>query len=134
MYGSRNDAQKFFKNSSKPSASSCRDERGNLVTDAQRVLRLWRHYFSTVLRGESDINAASREDSEPAPIDDYGVEIPPPNHNEVRVVIQRLKNNEAAGSDGLPAELFKAGGDELVRSMFKNLFFLNREIFINLYN
>ena len=45
MYRSRNDAQKFFKNVKsltegfKPSASFCRDERGNLVTDAQRVLR-----------------------------------------------------------------------------------------------
>ena len=41
----------------------------------------------------------------------------PPSHNEVRVAIQRLKNKKAAGPDGLPAELFKAGGDELVSSM-----------------
>ena len=45
----------------KPGASSCRDERGNLVTDAQEVQRLWRHHFSTLLRG--DINAATREDT-----------------------------------------------------------------------
>ena len=93
------------------------DERDNLVTNAQGVLRLWRHTFSTVLRSEGDINVATREDSEPAPIDDDGVEIPPPSHNEVRVAIQRLKNNKAAGTNGLPSELFKAGGDELVRSM-----------------
>ena len=40
MYRSSNDAQKFFKNVKrlregfKPGASSCRDKRGNLVTDA----------------------------------------------------------------------------------------------------
>ena len=56
---------------------------------------------------------------EKTPIDDDGVEIPPPSHNEVRVALQRLKNNKAAGTDGLPAELFKAGGDDLVRSMHK---------------
>ena len=28
---------------------------------------------------------------------------------------QRLKNNNAARPDGVPAEFFKAGGDELVR-------------------
>ena len=38
-------------------------------------------------------------------------------HNEVRVAIQRLTNNKAAEPNGLPAELLKAGGNELVRSM-----------------
>ena len=38
-----------------------------------------------LLRVEGDISADSREDSEPAPIDDDGVKIPPPSHNEVRV-------------------------------------------------
>ena len=98
-----------------PGASSCRNERGSLVTDEQGALRS--HHFSTLLRGDGDINAATREDSEPAPIDDNGVEIPPLNYNEVRVAIQRFKNNKAAGPDGLPAELFKAIDDELVRSI-----------------
>ena len=59
----------------------------------------------------------TREDSEPPPINDNGVEIPTPSRNEVRFAIQRLKNNKAAGPEGLPAELFNAGGDELVRSI-----------------
>ena len=72
------------------------------MTDARGVLRLWRHHFSTLLRGEGDINAEkTREDCEPAPIDYDGVAIPPPSHNEVRVAVQRLKNNKAAGPDGL---------------------------------
>ena len=67
----------------KPAASSCRDERSNLVTDAQGMLRLCRHYFSTLLRGDGEIKSATRDkDSEAAPIDDDGVEMPPPNHNE----------------------------------------------------
>ena len=103
MYRSRNDAQK----------------RSNLVTDAKGVLRLWGHRFSTLLRGEGDINAANGEDSEPAPNDDNGVEIPPPSHNDVRVAIQRLKNNKTVWPDLLPAEVFKAGGNELVRSMHR---------------
>ena len=95
-----------------------RCERGNLVKDAQGVLKLWGHHFSTLLRGEG----ATREDSEPPPIDDDEVEIPPPSHNEVRVAIRRLKNNKAAGSDGLPVELFKAGSDELVSSMHQLIY------------
>ena len=89
-----------------------------------------------IIAGDGVINSATREHSEPAPIDDDGVEIPPlredskpapidgdgvkippPSHNEVRVAIQRLKNNKVAGPDALPTEFFKAGGDELVRSM-----------------
>ena len=56
-------------------------------------------------------------DSEPSPIDNDGVEIPPPSHNKIKVAIQRLKNNKTAGPVGFPAELFKAGGDDLVRSI-----------------
>ena len=41
--------------------------------------------------------------------------VAPPDREEVAVAIQRLKLNKASGYDGLPAELFKAGGDELVR-------------------
>ena len=61
--------------------------------------------------------SASREDSELAPIDDDGLEIPLPSHNELRVAIQRLKNNKAAGCEVLRAELFKTRDDELVRSL-----------------
>ena len=50
------------------------------------------------------------------------VETPPPSHNELRVAIQRHKNNKTAGPDGLPAELFKAGGDELIRSMHQLIY------------
>ena len=57
---------------------------------------------------EGDIYSATREDSESAPIHDDGVEMPPPSHNEFRVVIQRLKHNKAAGPEGLSAKLFEA--------------------------
>ena len=74
------------------------------MTDAQAVLTLRMQNFSTLLRGDGNINSATRKDSVPAPIDDDGVEMPPPSHNEVRVAIQRLKTNKVAGHDGLPAE------------------------------
>ena len=65
----------------KPGASSCGDDRGNLLRDAQRMLRLWRHHFFTLLRG--------------------------------------AKNNKAVRSNCLPAKLFKAGSEELVRRMHR---------------
>ena len=41
--------------------------------------------------------------------------VAPPDLEEVAMAIQRFKFNKASGYDGLPAELFKAGGDALVR-------------------
>ena len=58
----------------KPGASFCRDERGNLVTDAQGLQRLRIHHFSVLLRGDGDIISATREDSQAAPIDNDGVD------------------------------------------------------------
>ena len=104
-----NDVRKFYQNVKrltegyKPGVSSCKDENGNLVTDPQGVLRLYRKHFSTLLRGEDDTNTAFR-DVDPNLIDDDDVEIPPPSHEEVKVAIMRLKNNKAAGPDGLLAE------------------------------
>ena len=71
-------------------------------------LRFWRKHLSTLLQGNYDTNTAFR-DVVPNLIDDDGVEIPPPSHEEVKVAVMRLKNKKGAGSDGLPAELFKTG-------------------------
>ena len=84
------------------------------MTDAQVVLRILRHNFSTLLRGDYGTNS-TREECEPEPIDDEGVEIPLLWHNEV--AIQRLRHKKAAGPDDFPAELFRAEGDEMVGSM-----------------
>ena len=126
MYRCRNDARKFYQKVErltegyKPEASSCKDEHGNLVTDPQGVLRLWKKHFSTLLQGDENTNTAFRE--VPNQIDEYCVEIPPPSHDEIKVAIMRLKNNKAVGPDGLPAELFKTGCNELVGRMHQLIY------------
>ena len=42
----------------------------------------------------------------------HGTEAPP-SYQEVTLTIRRLKNNKSPGSDGIPAEFLKAGGDVL---------------------
>lgn len=42
------------------------------------------------------------------------VDISRHSNSEIRVSIMRLTNNKAAGAVGLPAELFKAGGNGLI--------------------
>ncbi|XP_054081972.1 uncharacterized protein LOC128919982 [Zeugodacus cucurbitae] len=101
----------------KTGATSCRDQDGNLVSDVQGVLGLWREHFSDLLNGNE---CTTPGDGEPdSPIDDDG--IPLPDHEQIRIAITRLKNNKAAGADKLPAELFKYGGEELIRCMHQLL-------------
>ncbi|XP_054743445.1 uncharacterized protein LOC129248051, partial [Anastrepha obliqua] len=92
----------------KTGASACRDKNGNLVMDTQSTLGIWREHFCNLLAGDDAHNSDPVEDDPIPPIDD-NLDVPPPSHAEVRVAIQRLKNNKAAGADGLPAELFKTG-------------------------
>ncbi|XP_037928856.1 uncharacterized protein LOC119663271 [Teleopsis dalmanni] len=119
----RNDGSKFYRKVNrltqgfKPGASTCKDENSNLVTDTQNVLKVWKEHFSKLLSGDDNINSAIEEMPSVSPIENDDVEIPPHSHNEVCVAIQRLKNNKAAGADGLPAELFKAGGNMLIGCM-----------------
>lgn len=42
-------------------------------------------------------------------MDDDRQEYRPPDKNEVRIDISKLKHNKAVGADGLVAELFKTG-------------------------
>ena len=72
-----------------------------MVTDLQEVLRLWRKHFSTLLQGDNDTNTAFR-DVVPNLIDDGGVEIASPSHEEVKVAIMRLKNKTATGPGASP--------------------------------
>ena len=44
-----------------------------------------------------------------------------PDLEEVQIAIARLKNNKATGADGLPAELFKCGGELLEKRMHELL-------------
>ena len=59
----------------KPGAPSRKNENGNLVTDSQGALLLWRKNFFTLLQSGDEITAF--KDDVPNPID---VKIPPPSH------------------------------------------------------
>ena len=126
MLRSRNDARKFYqkvtrlsqgKNTGTP---NCRDSQGNLVTDTQSALRLWREHFSKLLQGDDSENSADRG-MYPMPPNNQDDSIPEISYDEVRIAIRRLKNNKASGVDCLPGELFKTGGETLVRYMHQLL-------------
>ena len=74
--------------------------------------------MEALLQGDDDTNTAFR-DVIPKPIDDDGLEIPLPSHEEVKIAIMRLRNNKAVGPDGLPDELYKTRCNELHQLIYK---------------
>ena len=74
------------------------------------MLRIWKDHFCRLYNGEDAQDTAVRQ-NEPFATDDDGREFRPPDLDESKLVISRLKPNKAAGADGLSAELFKAAGD-----------------------
>lgn len=121
MSRDRNDTRKFFEKikqmsgGSKTRASHCKDESGNLVTDKQESLKIWRDHFSRLLNDDNGLAADNISDP---PFNEDDIQVPPPNIVEIRTIVNRLKDNKAVGEDSLPAELFKSGGEVLVEHMY----------------
>ena len=91
-----------------------------MVTDIRSSLDLWRAHFKAILNGD-DTNNSANEKIRPSG-QHFGQCYPscttrPSDREEVATAIQLLEFTKASGYDGLPAELFKAGGDELVSYM-----------------
>ncbi|XP_073830573.1 uncharacterized protein [Musca autumnalis] len=119
MYRRQNEVRKFYQRVKHQTdgfgtgTSSCRDQEGNLVTDTHSALKIWKEHFSKLLVS----NSSEVDEDTTDPIPDDGIECIPPGQDEVKTAINGLKNNKAAGAYGLPAELFKTGGDTMIRCM-----------------
>jgi hypothetical protein len=77
-----------------------KDENGNLIADPQNVFNRWKNFFNQVLNvhGVHDVRQMDVHTSEPL--------VPEPSLVEV----ERYKS---PGTDNIPAELLKAGGETL---------------------
>ncbi|XP_050079522.1 uncharacterized protein LOC126567336 [Anopheles maculipalpis] len=99
-----------------PKTAMCRDAYGYLLTDERKVIERWKCYFEGHLNGAEtgELDASSRtsqrQHQHSNNISDGNSaedEVPPPSLDEYASAIRQLKSYKAAGSDGLPAELFK---------------------------
>ncbi|XP_055539429.1 uncharacterized protein LOC129726581 [Wyeomyia smithii] len=93
-----------------PQADMCNDADGNLLTDASEVVDRWKEYFDGHLNGETANRSGAGTDLGAPAADDR---VPAPDIHEVLCEIGKLKNNKAAGKDGLPSELLKHGREAL---------------------
>ena len=102
----------------KSGASFCKDQDGNMVTDIKSALDIWRAHFNAILNGDESNNSANEmiRPCSPNTLNNT-TPVAPPDREEVAMAFQWLIFNKASGYDDLPADLFKAEGDELVNFM-----------------
>jgi hypothetical protein len=89
-----------------PTINIIKDENGNLLADPQSVNR-WKNFFNQVINihGVHDVRQKDIHTAEPL--------VTEPSLVEVEIAIGKLKSYKSPGTDQIPAELIKAGGETL---------------------
>lgn len=100
FYQKINRSRKEFK----PRITINRDKEKNIVRDKESIMNRWVENF------EEKLNVR-QEEVKHNEIDDKEKETP--RRKEIQRAI-RLKNNKSAGSDEIPSELLKKGGETLI--------------------
>ena len=117
-YADRNDMKNFFSTAralygpSSLGSAPLRNKDGTRILKSEiEILNRWREHFQELLNRDPVIDESAINEIPQQPIDETLDEIP--TLDEVKSAIFSLKNNKAPGIDGLPAEVFKAGGHHL---------------------
>ncbi|KRG00484.1 uncharacterized protein Dwil_GK27899, partial [Drosophila willistoni] len=97
-----------------PRAEMCRDKDGSILTDGREVIERWKQHYDEHLNGAENTGTEGQDSEGDGYVStaDSGNQ-PAPTMGEVKDAIQQLKNNKAAGKDGIGAELIKMGPDRL---------------------
>ncbi|KAL4143954.1 hypothetical protein QTP88_006202 [Uroleucon formosanum] len=97
-----------------PTLEAIKNKNGNTIMEPSDEAKIWREYFIDLLNAEIPVNPIGKahyQTAEPM-ISDITLD-------EVKVAINSLKNWKAPGSDDIPAELIKYGGEEMHKVIFK---------------
>jgi hypothetical protein len=102
-----------FKKGYQPRINIIKDWNGNLIADPQNVLNRWKHFFNQMLNvhGVHDVRNMDIHTVEPL--------VPEPSLIEVEIPIRELKSYKSPGTDQIPAELIKAGGETVNSEIHK---------------
>ena len=101
--------------------TQCKDGDGNIIIQKEKILEIWKEYFRNLF----EVDGKTTDPVTLESIVDDNQEITPPTFNEICSIINKLKNNKAAGSDNICPELIKYGGRTLKYKMYKLIFSLN---------
>src|SRR5262249_55059091 len=117
-FGNRKETRNFYRkvNESRNGYSQqpllCRDKDGQVLADEERCIRRWAEYFKELLNPDRPPN---RNDD--LPFETAQPHIAVPTLQEVKLEISKLKYFKAPGTDNLPGELLKHGGNALCVEM-----------------
>ena len=83
------------------------DENGDLVTDCQNILAVWRNHFSQLfnVRAVNDVRQTDIHTAE--------LLVPEQSAFEVEMSIEKLKRHKSPGIDQIPTEVIKAEVEQL---------------------
>jgi hypothetical protein len=102
-----------------PRTIYCKDKEALMIGEEEKILERLVEHFEELLNVEQvtpdaldqvvdgQTNAAGEQEP-----------VPEVTREEVKEAITFMRNNRAPGEDGLSAELFKYGGEELINSMY----------------
>ena len=90
---------------------------GTVYKEREKILRRWGEHFSELLNQESIVNDNITNTLPQARIR-YDL-ADPPTMTELHKAISMTKSGKAAGPDGIPAEVFKAGGVTLTKTLLE---------------
>ncbi|GBM36202.1 hypothetical protein AVEN_97570-1 [Araneus ventricosus] len=105
-----------MRNEFKPRTITCRNKRGELVSEPHVVLEVWKDYFQDLLEGRDETDAPQYDTVEQDFIKDED-NPPPPSINEETLDIKKLKTNKSDGPDNIPSELLKVDEPVLVDAL-----------------
>lgn len=118
-----NESRKFYqevrtaKKAYQPATQLLEDEEGNLVSDPEKQKTMWRQYFQQLLNCPpvTNENPVNTEDCRV----DHDPHKEPPDFEEVRRAIMRLKNHKSPGIDNIAGELWKYGGGAMQSRLYE---------------
>jgi len=102
----------------KPKCFVVEDKDGNLLTQAEDVTERWRQYCDELYNHKANTSDNSLKDIQQT-ISSEEEDEPPILRQEIEEAVRKLKCNKSPGTDNIPAELLKAGGENMVDILLK---------------
>ena len=90
-----------------------KDRDGNVMTDEESVLRIWKEYYMGLMNEENE-RERRENDGKRVNLEVYSI-----SKEEVRENIQRMKNGKAVGPYDIPVEVWKCLGESALKLLTK---------------
>jgi hypothetical protein len=114
-----------------PRLNMRKDKNGTILTDREQVLGRWVKHFKLFLEGENLEETQTEKPNREAvqPTEENIENCTTPTRKEMIASIYKLHNNKSPSRDGIPAEVVKNAGDNLINHLHKLMVYVwNTEI------